>query len=54
LHALWPLVYLWAIMPDKKLAVELSNTPNHELLARIEALEAEIATVKTISAAGKA
>ena len=54
LHALWPLVYLWAIMPDKKLAVELSNAPNHELLARIEALEAEMATVKTTSAAGKA
>ncbi len=24
IHALWPLVYLWAIMPDKKLAVEVS------------------------------
>lgn len=49
LHALWPLVYLWAIMPDKKLAVELANAPDSDLLARIEALEAEVASAKRIS-----
>ena len=49
LHALWPLVYLWAIMPDKKLAVELSSAPDCELLARIEALEIELANVKRLS-----
>ncbi len=42
LHALWPLVYLWAIMPSKKLAVEVSNTQDAQLLARIEALEAQL------------
>lgn len=49
LHALWPLVYLWAIMPDKKLAVEVTNAPNRELLARIAALETELASVKKSS-----
>ena len=49
LHALWPLVYLWAIMPDKKLVVELSPPPTNELSARIEALEIEIANIKTAS-----
>lgn len=49
LHALWPLVYLWAIMPDKKLAVQVSDTSNNELIARIEALEIEIANMNKVS-----
>lgn len=53
LHALWPLVYLWAIMPSKKLAVEVSKSSDNDLLARIDALEARLAsTTEPSSSAG--
>ena len=53
LHALWPLVYLWAIMPSKKLAVEVSNTADSNLLARIDALESKFEDVKQTSTSAK-
>ena len=41
LHALWPLVYLWAILPEKRLQVDV-NRNDDGLAERIEKLEAQL------------
>jgi Protein of unknown function (DUF3302) len=39
LHAIWPLVYMWSIMPGKNLAVTVNSSPDPALLARVAELE---------------
>lgn len=45
LHALWPLVYLWAIMPSKRLAVDVSHVSDEALVQRIAALERQMSAM---------
>ncbi len=48
LHALWPLVFLWAVAKPQALPVRLvrGDDPSGELARRIQVLEAEIAALK--------
>lgn len=48
LHALWPLVFLWAITNPRALPVKLvgESGEGSELLNRLQALEQEIAALK--------
>ena len=47
LHALWPLVYLWAILPEKKLAVDVSDPRYDELNSQLEELQEQLAQLKS-------
>lgn len=44
LHALWPFVYLWAIMPGKRLAVTVDTATTDALAKRVAELESRLAT----------
>jgi hypothetical protein len=51
LHAMWPLVFLWAVTNPQALPVQLVNRAGGgDLTRRIEALEAQIASMKQVSA----
>lgn len=47
LHAIWPLVYLWAIMPGQALGVKVEDARNSDLLARVAELERRLAAQST-------
>ena len=48
LHAIWPLVYLWAIMPGKSLAVRVVGSDGDAaLVARVAELERRLAGQST-------
>ncbi len=48
LHAIWPLVYLWAIMPGRTLAVRVEGAAGDAtLLARVAELERRLASQPT-------
>lgn len=51
LHAIWPLVYFWAIMPGKGFAVTVQGTEvgagDASLLARVAELERRLANQPT-------
>ena len=52
LHALWPLVYLWAIMPSKRLAVDVNHVSDDALMQRIAALELQMSQMAREGSAG--
>jgi hypothetical protein len=43
LHAIWPLVYLWAIMPGQRIGVSVEGASDPTLAARVAELEKRIA-----------
>lgn len=43
LHAIWPLVYLWAIMPGQKLSVTVDHSSEKNLTDRVAELERRLA-----------
>ena len=43
LHAIWPLVYLWAIMPGHSLGVKAEGAGTDNLQARVAELERRLA-----------
>jgi len=43
LHAIWPIVFIWAVMKPRPLAVKIEEDDRHEFKQRISALEAQIA-----------
>ncbi len=47
LHALWPLVYLWAILPEKKLAVDVSDARYDKISTELEELKEQLAQLKS-------
>jgi hypothetical protein len=51
LHAIWPLVYLWAIMPGHALEVKVEGTIDGNLLERVTELERRLAALQPSSAA---
>lgn len=47
LHAIWPLVYFWSIMPGKNLAITVENKGDADLAARVAELERRMANQPT-------
>jgi hypothetical protein len=47
LHAIWPLVYLWAIMPGQSIGVKVEGAGDSNLLARVAELERRLASLQT-------
>lgn len=47
LHAIWPLVYLWAIMPGKSLAVTVKGISDDGLVTRVAELERRLVAQPT-------
>jgi hypothetical protein len=47
LHAIWPLVYLWAIMPGQAIGVKVEGAGDTNLLARVAELERRLAALQT-------
>ncbi len=45
LHAIWPLVYLWAIMPGKSIAVSVDHPLTNALTERVADLERRLAAL---------
>lgn len=43
LHAIWPLVYLWAMSPRARLPVVMEHTRDEELATRVAELEKRLA-----------
>lgn len=51
LHAIWPIVFLWAIAKPRPLRVSLADGDGQELAARIARLEDEIKTLRSAQSA---
>jgi hypothetical protein len=49
LHAIWPVVFIWAVMKPKPLAVKIEEDERGPIHQRLQALEAEIAELKASS-----
>jgi hypothetical protein len=47
LHAIWPIVFIWAVMKPKPLAVKIEEDDRGLINQRLHALEAQIAEIKT-------
>jgi hypothetical protein len=47
LHAIWPFVYLWAIMPGQAIGVKVEGAGDKNLLARVADLENRLAALQT-------
>jgi Protein of unknown function (DUF3302) len=47
LHAIWPLVYLWAIMPRQALGVKVEGAGDANLHARVAELERRLAALQS-------
>lgn len=47
LHAIWPIVFIWAVMKPKPLAVKIEEDDRGQINQRLLALEAQIADIKT-------
>ena len=47
LHAIWPIVFVWAVMKPKPLAVRIEEDDRGMINQRLQALEAQIAELKT-------
>jgi Na+/H+ antiporter NhaD/arsenite permease-like protein len=47
LHAIWPIVFVWAVMKPKPLAVKIEEDERGLVNQRLLALEAQIADIKT-------
>jgi hypothetical protein len=44
LHAIWPLVYLWSVMPRQRLTVAVEHPEQDKLKARLDELERRLAS----------
>ena len=47
LHAIWPIVFIWAVMKPKPLAVKIEEDDRSLINQRLQALEAQIAEIRT-------
>lgn len=47
LHAIWPIVFIWAVMKPKPLAVKIEGDERGRIDQRLAALEEQIAEIKT-------
>ncbi len=47
LHAIWPIVFIWAVMKPKPLAVRIEEDERGLINQRLLALEAQMADIKT-------
>jgi Protein of unknown function (DUF3302) len=50
LHAIWPLVYLWSVMPGQRLTVAVEHPENDKLKARLDELERRLEATAAASA----
>ena len=46
LHAIWPIVFIWAVMNPRPLAVKIEEDDRHAFNQRVSALEAQIAALQ--------
>lgn len=46
LHAIWPIVFIWAVMTPKPLAIRIEDDERHRLNERMTALEGQISEIK--------
>lgn len=54
LHAIWPIVFVWAVMKPKPLAIKIEEDERHMLHERMAALEGQISEIKAaLTAHGK-
>lgn len=54
LHAIWPIVFIWAVMKPKPLAIRIAEDERHRLNERLTVLEGEISEIKAaLTAPGK-
>jgi hypothetical protein len=47
LHAIWPIVFIWAVMKPKPLAVKIEEDDRSAINQRLHALEEQMAEIKT-------
>jgi hypothetical protein len=47
LHAIWPIVFIWAVMKPKPLAIRIEEDEGGLINQRLLALEAQIVDIKT-------
>jgi Protein of unknown function (DUF3302) len=47
LHAIWPIVFIWAVMKPKPLAVKIEEDDRSLINQRLHALEDQVAEIKT-------
>jgi hypothetical protein len=47
LHAIWPIVFIWAVMKPKPLAVRIEEDDRSLINQRLHALEDQVAEIKT-------
>jgi len=47
LHAIWPIVFIWAVMKPKPLAVRIEEDERGLINQRLHALEAQLAEIRT-------
>jgi Protein of unknown function (DUF3302) len=47
LHAIWPIVFIWAVMKPKPLAVRIEGDERGLINQRLLTLEAQVADIKT-------
>ena len=45
LHAIWPIVYMWAIMPDLRIKTSSGAMPDPKLAERVAELERRLAAL---------
>ena len=54
LHAIWPIVFIWAVMKPKPLAIKIEEDERHRLDERLTALEGQISEMRAaLKAPGK-
>jgi hypothetical protein len=53
LHAIWPIVFIWAVMKPKPLAVKIEEDDRSLINQRLQALEVQIADMKATLVAPK-
>jgi hypothetical protein len=53
LHAIWPIVFIWAVMKPKPLSVKIEEDDRGVLNQRLHALEEQIAELRTALASPK-
>lgn len=46
LHAIWPLVYLWAINPGQRLSIAVDRPDDTALKARVDELERRLMSIQ--------
>jgi hypothetical protein len=46
LHAIWPIVFIWAVMKPRPLAVKIEEDDRSLINQRLSALEAQISDIK--------